>query len=206
MLKPCRVLLILALVMPLSLGVWGLEFGLTEEETQELNEKAVEAYEAGVSELDHVNYDGALEEFVKAQKLAPEHQGVRFLVGKLAMYEARKEAGDEAVRKLRLAEKAYASLVEMEGVRRAERARAASRLKRVQDLIDSQAERDARRAKIGRMIIADEVKALKELHARQAAADRAKAAERAEKAKKNKKKSGGAGGAMGGMGGGMADW
>ena len=76
----------------------------------------------------------------------------------------------------------------------------------MQDLIDTQAERDARREKIGRLIVADQIKALKEIHAKKVAAARAKAAERAEKLKK-KKKSGGSlgsssmGGGMGGMGG-----
>jgi hypothetical protein len=203
MLKPCRVFLILALLMPLSLGAWGLEFALDKEETEALDKKSADSYQAGVKQLDHINYDGALAHFVKAQKSAPDHQGLCFLVGKLAMYEARKEMGDEAVRKLRLAETAYANLVEMKGVRRAERARAASRLKRVQGLIDTQAERDARRKKIGRMIVADQARALKEIHAKKAAAVRAKAAERAEKLKKEGK-SGAGSGLSGMMGGGMS--
>lgn len=67
------------------------EFELSKEAQGKLNPKARIAYEKGINDIDHVNFEGALNYFIAAKDLSPEHKDIRFLVGKLAFQVGKNE-------------------------------------------------------------------------------------------------------------------
>jgi len=183
-----------------ALPVAATQFEMGEEDAESLSEEAREAYEAGLVHEDHIRYDEALACYLDAMRLDPTHVEVRHLVHRLAMRQARKKSGKDAVQQLRIAQQACQEIAQLKGrgassddLRRADANQA-----RVEELIRGQAERDLRRQEMGSAILKEQARAIRD------AIEERQKKQKAEKAENKKKRRDNnddlPGGSMGGMG------
>jgi len=137
-------------------------FSLTERELQTLKPEALESYRKAMHALDHVLNEKALSYLQEAQKADPDHVAIRLLTAKLAISEGRKAMGEQALGFFRIAEGAFAQILEMplEAVKPSERKRAEEGVEQARDFIIKQAERDARRVAVGKDIVLQRAKEL----------------------------------------------
>ena len=128
----------------------------TDGVKDELNAEARKAYDAAFRQLDYINYEQALEHFIEAAAHEKQRRDLRFLTAELAIFQARKRTGAEALGLLQKAATSYNEIVNMDRATRFEKDRAFLRLEKVKSMIAGQAERDARREKILVQIIEDD--------------------------------------------------
>jgi len=156
------VLIAMTTLIAMTSSSWAVDPSVTDEEEKGLSAPAREAYRKGLDALDHIRPDKAIEALTTAQKIDTRNIPIRFLVAGLAVSEAKKKMGDEAIGLFRIAETAYNEILAMQnkGAKPSEIRRAQLGQEMVKDLIIKQAERDAKRMKVGRDIIKERAKEL----------------------------------------------
>ncbi|MFW6303861.1 MAG: hypothetical protein ACOC2L_04500 [Candidatus Sumerlaeota bacterium] len=159
-----KVLLCSLIISLLCAASWGIDlkeyidrFQLTESQVDNLNEEAEEEYEKGVTFLDHVLFEFALQQYQKAAEAQPDNKDLKFLIGELAIYEGRKEKGEEAIAFFETARKVYDDLRQMEDLSEDDQEKVTQQTNKVNYLISSQAERDARRNRMMTRVIRTKV-------------------------------------------------
>ncbi|NQU42652.1 hypothetical protein HQ520_05160 [bacterium] len=140
---------IMTLCLLAPLGARAQEFMLPNRDAKRLNDEALKEYRRGLWHLDHIDYTGALDYYIQAQRKDEGHVELRFLVARLATAESIKRMGGEAVDLLEKAKTAYKEILEMSekgyGIRKSELRRATIAIKQIEDTIENQEKLDQAR-------------------------------------------------------------
>jgi len=144
----------------LAIGVWwpspaqAEEFKLpTADELATFSPEALHFYARGIRALDHVDYDRAYENLVKAAALQPQAVRLNLIVAALALKQGRTKKADEAQEYYETAIRAYQNILATPALEPAVRRDVENRLKIAEDERATLAQRDAQREGRGNMFI-----------------------------------------------------
>lgn len=149
-----HVLLTFAVATWLPSAVRAEEFKLpSADELATLPPEGLEFYAAGIKALDHVDYDRAYENLVKAAALQPHAVRLNLIVAALALKHGRSKKADEARDYYATAIRAYENILSVAGLEPAFRRDVENRLKIAKEEREQLAQRDAQREGRGNMFI-----------------------------------------------------
>jgi hypothetical protein len=144
----------------LAIGLWwpspaqAEEFKLpTVDELATFSPEALHFYAQGIRALDHVDYDRAYENLVKAAALQPQAVRLNLIVAALALKQGRTKKADEAQEYYETAIRAYQNILATPALEAAVRRDVENRLKIAEDERTTLAQRDAQREGRGNMFI-----------------------------------------------------
>lgn len=166
------ILIMAAIAMLASVAMGASDFELNKAVCDQMNKEAREAYDQSQAYLDKVNYPAALDSLVVASEKQPDMAELCFLVGAFACNEARKHMGEDAVSVLHKAENAYEKVLDTQcfgNLRHADRQFAETALAKVKASIATEADRDARIAKVAQTVIQSDKDLIAKLRAARAA-------------------------------------
>lgn len=130
------------------------EFKLpSAEELATLPPEGLEFYAAGIKALDHVDYERAYENLVKAAALQPHAVRLNLIAAALALKHGRSKKADEARDYYATAIRAYENILSVPGLEPAFRRDVENRLKIAREEQEQLAQRDAQREGRGNMFI-----------------------------------------------------
>jgi hypothetical protein len=173
------ILLVAAIAMLASVAMGASDFALDKAVSDQMNKEAREAYDQSQAYLDKVNYPAALDSLIVASEKQPDMAELCFLVGAFACNEARKHMGEDAISVLHKAENAYEKVLDTQcfgNLRHADRQFAETALAKVKVAIATEADRDARIAKVAQTVIQSDKDLIAKLRAARAAELAAQAA------------------------------
>lgn len=148
-----------AVMLPILSFSYGAErpFVLDEKAMEKMSPAATNLCRRAEKRLDRIDYMGALDFYVKAEAEDPNHVELRFIVGNLAIREAKKRTAGESLELLGKARKSFQEVVDLKTkglpVRRAEVRRANEGLKKIDELLSTQEKRDQDRNRIGKEMV-----------------------------------------------------
>jgi hypothetical protein len=114
-----------------------------------LSQAARDEYQAGMTEIDRINYKGALEHFMKAVEAEPDDVYLRNIVVQMGQYMGASRAGAESIRYYDIAAQNLKEMVDSPKLNLREKERAQKALETIVSLRQTVGERDEKRQQAG---------------------------------------------------------